>query len=143
VLWGAFVGGLAWTGLQALGGYLVGHQLRHASELYAFLPPCSGLLSWIFLGTRVALYAAELNVVVARRLWPRSLVQPPLTAADRRTLAAIAHQQERRPEETVELVLQGRDRPLTAVSPARRAHRRRQVLVQESNSWARPGLETS
>jgi hypothetical protein len=36
-----------------------------------------GLLSWIFLGTRVAFYAAETNVVLARRLWPRSLVQPP------------------------------------------------------------------
>jgi len=27
-------------------------------------------------------YAAETNVVLARRLWPRSIVQPPLTQAD-------------------------------------------------------------
>jgi YihY family inner membrane protein len=103
LVWGAVVGGLAWTGLQALGGYLVGHQLRHASEVYGFFATVLGLLSWIFLGTRVALYAAELNVVLARQLWPRSLVQPPLTPADERTLSAIAHQEERRPEETVEV----------------------------------------
>jgi uncharacterized BrkB/YihY/UPF0761 family membrane protein len=65
-------------------------------------------MSWIFLGTRIVLYAAEVNVVLARRLWPRSLVQPPLTDADERALAAIARQQERRPEETVEV---GFDRP--------------------------------
>jgi hypothetical protein len=29
-----------------------------------------------------------LNVVAARRLWPRSIVQPPLTQADRAVLAA-------------------------------------------------------
>ena len=67
-----------------------------------------GFMSWIFLGTRIVLYAAEVNVVLARRLWPRSLVQPPLTDADERALAAIARQQERRPEETVEV---GFDRP--------------------------------
>ncbi len=34
-LWpGAVVGGVAWTGLQALGGWLVARQLRHTSELY-------------------------------------------------------------------------------------------------------------
>jgi YihY family inner membrane protein len=109
LVWGAVVGGLAWTGLQALGGYLVGHQLRHASEVYGFFATVLGLLSWIFLGTRVALYAAELNVVLARRLWPRSLVQPPLTPADERTLSAIAHQEERRPEETVEVTFDDPD----------------------------------
>ena len=47
------------------------------------------------------MYAAEANVVWARRLWPRSLVQPPLTAADQRVLAAITEQNVRRPEQRV------------------------------------------
>src|SRR4029453_3271754 len=42
------------------------------------------LLSWLFLSAQMLLYAAELNVVLARRLWPRSLFQPPLTGPDRR-----------------------------------------------------------
>ena len=100
---GALLGGAVWTVLQALGGYLVGHQLRNASQVYGFFATVLGLMSWIFLGARVLLYAAEVNVVLARRLWPRSLVQPPLTEADERALAALAHQQERRPEETVEV----------------------------------------
>ncbi|HEX3542218.1 MAG TPA: hypothetical protein VHT75_17425, partial [Acidimicrobiales bacterium] len=49
----------------------------------------------------LTLYAAELNVVRRRRLWPRSIVQPPLTPADRKVLADIARQEERRPEEDV------------------------------------------
>ncbi len=47
------------------------------------------------------LYAAELNVVLARRLWPRSLLQPPLTEADRRVLADLAMVEERRPEQSI------------------------------------------
>jgi Virulence factor BrkB len=45
---GAVIGGVAWTLLQALGGYFVGHQLRNASEVYGFFATVLGLLSWIF-----------------------------------------------------------------------------------------------
>jgi YihY family inner membrane protein len=103
LLGGAVIGAVAWTVLQAAGGYLVGHQLRHASEVYGFFATVLGLMSWIFLGSRVVLYAAEANVVLARRLWPRSLVQPPLTEADIKALSAVVRQEERRPEESVEV----------------------------------------
>jgi len=99
---GAVAGGLAWSALQALGGYLVGHQLRHASQVYGFFASVLGLVSWLYLGAQVTLYAAELNVVRARRLWPRSIVQPPLTEADRRAFDDIALQGERRPEQSVQ-----------------------------------------
>ena len=42
-------------------------------------------------------------MVLARRLWPRGLIQPPLTEPDRRVLAALAEAEARRPEETVEV----------------------------------------
>jgi YihY family inner membrane protein len=99
---GAISGGVAWSVLQALGGYLVGHQLRHASQVYGYFASVLGLVSWLYLGAQLTLYAAELNVVRARRLWPRSIVQPPLTEADMRTFDAIARQGERRPEQLVE-----------------------------------------
>ena len=35
-----------------------------------------GLLFWLYLGARLTLYAVEVNVVAARQLWPRSLLQP-------------------------------------------------------------------
>jgi hypothetical protein len=47
------------------------------------------------------LYAAVLNVVWCRRLWPRSILQPPLTDAHQRVLKNIARQEERRPERRV------------------------------------------
>jgi YihY family inner membrane protein len=99
---GAAAAGVAWSALQALGGYLVGHQLRHASQVYGYFASVLGLVSWLYLGAQVTLYAAEWNVVRVRRLWPRSIVQPPLTEADRRTFDAIARQGERRPEQQVE-----------------------------------------
>jgi hypothetical protein len=40
-------------------------------------------------------------VVRARHLWPRGLVQPPLTAADRKVLSSIALEGKRRPEQYV------------------------------------------
>ena len=60
-----------------------------------------GLLAWLYLVVNLTMYAAEANVVLARRLWPRGMVQPPLTSADQRVLEAIARQEERRPEQKV------------------------------------------
>ncbi len=99
---GVVVGGLGWSLLQWVGAYLVGHQLRRASEVYGYFASVLGLVSWLFLGAQLTLYAAEVNVVWARRLWPRSIVQPPLTEADKRAFDDIALQGERRPEQSVE-----------------------------------------
>jgi YihY family inner membrane protein len=99
---GAILGGICWSLLQMLGVYLVGNQLRHASQVYGFFASVLGLVWWLFLGAQLTLYAAEANVVWARRLWPRSIVQPPLTEADKRAFDDIALQGERRPEQSVE-----------------------------------------
>jgi len=72
---GAAVGAVAWTALQAVGGFYVAHQLQGASEVYGTFALVIGLLAWIFLGAQVTLYAAEVNVVKKRCLWPRSIVQ--------------------------------------------------------------------
>jgi hypothetical protein len=52
---------------------------------------------------QLSVYAAELNPVLAHRLWPRAIVQPPLTSADQRSLALQAEQNQRRPEQRVEV----------------------------------------
>jgi YihY family inner membrane protein len=100
---GAAVGAVGWSALQTLGVYLLDRQLAQANLVYGVFAVVIVLLSWLFLSARMLLYAAELNVVLARRLWPRSLFQPPLTGPDRRVLAALAQAEERRPEETVEV----------------------------------------
>jgi hypothetical protein len=47
------------------------------------------------------LWAAEINVVLHYRLWPRSIAQPPLTQADRLVFVRLAQMEVRRPEQTV------------------------------------------
>jgi hypothetical protein len=58
---------------------------------------------------QITVYAAEVNVVLARRLWPRSIMQPPLTEADRASMALQALQNQRRVEEHIEVSFD--DRP--------------------------------
>jgi membrane protein len=94
---GAAIGAVAWTVLQALGGYYVRHQVSNASNTYGTFAIVIGLLAWIFIGAQITLLAAEINVVKVRRLWPRAL-QPPLTEADNRAFEKYGKQEERRPE---------------------------------------------
>ena len=100
---GAAIGAVGWSALQTLGVYVLDRQLEQANLIYGVFAVVIVLLSWLYLSARLLLYAAEINVVLAKRLWPRSLVQPPLTEPDRRVLAALAETEERRPEETVEV----------------------------------------
>ena len=45
--------------------------------------------------SQVTLLAAEINVVRARRLWPRSFFSQPLLDADKRALTSSAETEER------------------------------------------------
>jgi YihY family inner membrane protein len=98
---GAIVGAAGWTALQYVGGVLVEHSLRNTSKEYGTFALVLGLISFLFLAAQVTLYAAELNVVRARHLWPRGMVQPPLTTADKEVLSSIAMEGKRRPEQYV------------------------------------------
>jgi YihY family inner membrane protein len=100
---GAVLGGVAWTALQGLGSWLVARQLRHTSELYGTFGVVLGLLFFLYLASQITIYAAELNVVLARHLVPRSLTAPPLTEADEAVLTDVAETEQRRPEETVDV----------------------------------------
>jgi len=102
--------------LQVLGTWLV-HHFLHSDSIYGVFGTVLGLLAWIYLAVEVTVYCAEINVVVARRLWPRSIVQPPLTEADRASMALQALQNQRRPEQHVEVTFD--DRPPEADAPAR------------------------
>jgi YihY family inner membrane protein len=100
---GAVCGAVGWSALQTLGVYIVERQLDQANLIYGVFAVVIVLLSWLYLSAQLLLYAAEINVVLARRLWPRSLLQPPLTEPDRRVLIALAETEERRPEQTIEV----------------------------------------
>ncbi|HWC85842.1 MAG TPA: YihY/virulence factor BrkB family protein [Solirubrobacteraceae bacterium] len=92
---GVLVASVLWEVLQIIGGLYVRHVLSHADATYGVFGTVIGLLSWLYLGGQVTLYAAEINVVRARRLWPRSLFHDPPTIGDEETLKAIAKVEER------------------------------------------------
>jgi YihY family inner membrane protein len=100
---GTVSGAAGWSVLQALGVYVIDNQLERANLVYGVFAIVIVLLSWLYLSAQLLLYSAEINVVLARRLWPRSLLQPPLTEPDKRVLTALAEVEERRAEETVEV----------------------------------------
>jgi uncharacterized BrkB/YihY/UPF0761 family membrane protein len=76
-LWlGAVVAGVGWTALQFVDAQLVTHELRHYRTLYGTFATFVVLLWWIGIGTVLTAFAAELDVVVERRLWPRSFRAP-------------------------------------------------------------------
>jgi len=100
---GAVGGAVGWTALQTLGVFIVDRQLERTNLIYGVFAVVIVLLSWLYLTAQLLLYAAEINVVLARRLWPRSLLQPPLTQPDRRVLAALAETEQRRPEQTIQV----------------------------------------
>jgi YihY family inner membrane protein len=113
---GAITGGILWTVLQVLGTWLVHHYL-HSDSVYGVFATVLGLLAWIYIAVEVTVYSAEINVVLARRLWPRAIVQPPLTEADRASMALQALQNQRRPEQHIEVTFD--DRPDGADEPVR------------------------
>jgi YihY family inner membrane protein len=72
---GTVVAAIGWTALQLVGGWFVEHEIRNAAPTYGTFAVVIGLLAWIQLGATLTVLAAELNVVRARRLWPRSLLR--------------------------------------------------------------------
>jgi membrane protein len=98
--WGSVVAAVLWTILQSVGGLYLKHASGGSYGVFAVVIP---LLIWLRLGAQVFLYCAEINVVVSRRLWPRSFFGPPEAPADQRTLRALAKVEERSEEQQVDV----------------------------------------
>lgn len=101
----AVVAAVLWQILQGVGTFLVAHELKNASEVYGTFAFVIGLLWWIYLLAQVTLYALEIDVVRARRLWPRSIVQPPLTDADQKAYEIYVEEEKRRRPEVVDVCI--------------------------------------
>jgi YihY family inner membrane protein len=103
-LWpGVALATIGWTALQALGGIYVARVIANATDAYGTFATVLGLIAWLYLGARVVVYAAEINTVLSRRLWPRSLFTPPVLEADRRVLTDMAKAQARIDEEHIDV----------------------------------------
>jgi membrane protein len=100
---GVIVAAVFWQILQHLGGYYIDHELKHTGPLYGVFALVLGLLAWLYLGAQLTIFAAEINVVRARGLWPRSFFSDPLLEADKRAMTSSAEVEERVHEENVQV----------------------------------------
>jgi len=99
---GAIVGSVAFTALITVGTGLVTHQLKNASNTYGAFGSVIGVVAFLLLLAKLSMYAAELNPVLARGLFPRAL---PLggepTDADHWVLSALVHAEQRRDDQVI------------------------------------------
>jgi uncharacterized BrkB/YihY/UPF0761 family membrane protein len=99
---GAILGAVAFTALITLGTGLMTHQLKNASATYGAFGTVIGIVALLLLLAKLSMYAAELNPVLARRLYPRALPmggEP--TDADREVLASLARAEQRRDDQVI------------------------------------------
>ncbi len=123
---GALFGSVGFTLLITLAVGLVQHQLRHSTETYGQFGVVIGLVGFLFLLAKLSLYGAELNSVLARRLWPRTLPGGEPTPADDQVLRDIAQQEVRRKDQRIRVTF-GEDpsEPASSGSSSKSASNRR------------------
>jgi membrane protein len=106
---GTLVAAAGWFGLQLVGGWFVDHEVRNATPAYGTFAVVIGLLAWINLGALLTVLAAELNVVRARQLWPRSLLGVELPE-DERVMRALAEAEARDERQRIRVDFDSPDR---------------------------------
>jgi membrane protein len=95
---GAAVIAVLWQLLQVLGGAYVEHVIKRASQMNGVFAVVLGLVALLYIGTVIAIFGLEVNVVLAKRLYPRALLTPftdnvRLTDADKRVYLEYAQAQ--------------------------------------------------
>lgn len=115
---GALTVAVLWQVLQLVGGVYVGHVVARASALNGTFALVLGLVALIYIASMVAILGLEVNVVLAKRLYPRALLTPftdsvQLTEADKRVYTENAQAQRLKGFERVHVVFDGdpSDRP--------------------------------
>jgi hypothetical protein len=98
-----------WQLLQLLAESYVTGVLTQTSSMNQTFGLVLGLIGLIFLASVISVLGIELNVVLARHLWPRALLTPftddvRLTAADRKAYTSYARAQRHKGFEEVTVV---------------------------------------
>jgi uncharacterized BrkB/YihY/UPF0761 family membrane protein len=113
---GGFTVAILWQFLQYIGtvyvtGVIASAQANSMTQTFGVV---LGLMGLLYIGAIMGVLGIEVNVVLARRLWPRALLTPftdsvDLTEADRRAYAMYAQMQRHKGFETVAVRFDGRD----------------------------------
>ena len=91
---GGYTLAVMWQVLQLAGAAYVDRVLVDTSSMTKTFGLVLGLIGFLWIGAVMAVLAMEINVVLARRLWPRALLTPftdnvELTDADRAGLRLV------------------------------------------------------
>jgi membrane protein len=145
-LWlGAALTAIIWQILQTAGSYIVSHDVKNMTAIYGTFALVLGLMSWLYLQCQLTLYAAEIDVVRARGLWPRTFLGSGRTPVDEDALESYANVEERRSDQNVDVTFDGAptDPPSAETSePALAAHsdasrpRARELVLRITRSAA-------
>jgi YihY family inner membrane protein len=102
IMLGAAIAAIGLQILQTVGSALLAHELKSFNSTYGTFALVIGLMFWIYLQAEVILYAANVDVIRAYHLFPRSL-QNPLTIADKRAYRRAARAQSRHKSEQLDI----------------------------------------
>lgn len=113
VLPGAATTALLWQVLQIGGQTFVDNVVNKAGSMNGTFALVLGLMAFIFLAAVMAVLGLEVNVVTARKLYPRALLTPftdnvVLTDADQKAYAAYAKSQRHKGFQSVEVTFEDR-----------------------------------
>jgi membrane protein len=105
---GAFAVAVMWSGVQYVGGVYASSVIVETRGMNQTFALVLGLIGIVFLASVTGVLGMEVNAVLARRLWPRSLRSivsdsPNLTDADRRAYAGYVISQQHKSGEKVEV----------------------------------------
>jgi membrane protein len=112
-------GGMAiavmWQALQAVGSLYVERVINRASEMNGVFALVLGLGALIYVATVMAMLGIEMNVVLAKKLYPRALLTPftdavQLTDADRQVYTEYAQAQRHKGFERVTVTFEDDER---------------------------------
>lgn len=112
-------GGLAvavmWQLLQRLGGLYVERVINQVSEMSGVFALVLGLVGLLYVAAVMAMLGIQINVVLAKRLYPRALLTPftdavDLTEADRRVYTEYAQAQRHKGFEHVTVTFERPDK---------------------------------
>jgi uncharacterized BrkB/YihY/UPF0761 family membrane protein len=104
-----------WQLLQRLGGVYVERVVNRVSEMNGVFALVLGLVALLYVAAVMAMLGIQINVVLAKRLYPRALLTPftdnvDLTEADRRVYTEYAQAQRHKGFEQVTVTFEPPDK---------------------------------
>jgi len=111
---GAIAVAVMWQGLQWAGATFVDRVITGASQMNGVFALVLGLIAFIYIAAVMAVLGVELNVVLARKLYPRALLTPftdnvSLTPADQRAYSYYAKAQRHKGFQSVQVTFEDRE----------------------------------